>query len=135
MDLTWVIPFESKGLVVDLVVGCCCWVVVVPFQGESSVQGTGPICGDFVFVLIALTRWCASSLEKYLTPKLSTHKVNMVGLVVWRQRPGVHGEGSYPCGARQRMSWSKEMTPASLRSYMPRLISRYIKPSVVMGMS
>ena len=37
--------------------------------------------------------------DNYLTPKLSTQRVNVVLRVVWRQKPGVNFMGSYPNGA------------------------------------
>ena len=79
---------------VDITVG------IVPVQGESAVKGTGTICGDFVVGLERIDKVVRIFFGKNLTPKSSTHKVNMVGLVVWHQRLGVHGAVSYPCGAR-----------------------------------
>ena len=55
---------------------------VVPVQGESAVQGTGPIRGNFIVGLECINKVVRVFFEIFLTPKLSTHKVNMVGLVV-----------------------------------------------------
>ena len=70
-------------------------------------------------------RWLASVLEKYLTPKSSTHRANVVLRVWCRHRPVECGMGSYPCGANDFMSWLKSSTSASLRPYIHLQISRY----------
>ena len=77
-------------------------------------------------------RWLASILEKYLTPKSSTHRANVVLSVRCRHRPVECDIGSYPCGANDLTSWLKASTPASLRPYIPLQISRYKSPSAEM---
>ena len=72
--------------------------------------------------------WLASVLEKYLTPKSLTHRVNVVLRVWCRHRPVECGIGSYLCGANDLKSWLKEGMPASLRPYIPLHISRYTSP-------
>ena len=80
-------------------------------------------------------RWLAMVLEKYLTPKSSTHRANVV-LGVWCCHRAVEcGMGLYPCGASYFTSWLKVSTPASLRPYIPLQISRYASPSVEMTYS
>ena len=77
-------------------------------------------------------RWLASVLEKYLTPKSSTHRVNVVLRLWCRHRPVECGMGLYLCGANYFTSWLKASTPASLRPYIPLHISRYTSPSAEM---
>ena len=77
-------------------------------------------------------RWSASVLEKYLTPKSSTHRADVVLRVQCLHRPVECGIASYPCGANDLTSWLKASTPASLIQYIPLQISRYTSPSAEM---
>ena len=71
---------------------------VVPVQGESSVKGTGPILGDFVVGIERINKVVRIFFGKMFDTKSSTYEVNVVGLVVWRQRPGVDVAGLHMCG-------------------------------------
>ena len=77
-------------------------------------------------------RWSASILEKYLTPKSSTHRANVVLMVRCCHRPVEYGISLYPCGTNDLTSWLKESTPDSLRLYIPLHISSYTSLSAEM---
>ena len=80
-------------------------------------------------------RWLGSILEKYLTPKSSTHRANVILRVRLSHRPVECGIGKYPCGANDLTSWFKASTPASLRPYIPLQISSYTSPPAEMTYS
>ena len=79
--------------------------------------------------------WLASVLEKYLTPKSSTHRANVVFRVRCCHRPVECGIGLFPCGANDLTSWLKAITPDSLRPYIPLQILMYTSLSVEMTYS
>ena len=79
--------------------------------------------------------WWASALEKYFTPKLSTHSAKVVLRVLCIHRPVVFGIVLYTWGAVALSSLLNSRTPDSFNPYIPLRISRYTKPSGAMLMS
>jgi hypothetical protein len=58
-------------------------LVAMSFEGEAAAERAGPADGEFLVSLDG-DDWCcwASSLEKHLTPKSSTQRMNVVRLVL-----------------------------------------------------
>ncbi len=52
-------------------------------------------CNPFMLAI----RWSMLTLFTYLTPKLSTTNVNVMGLILWYHNPGVFVLSKYPNGA------------------------------------
>ena len=80
-------------------------------------------------------RWLAMILKRYLTPKSSMHRADVVLRVRCHHRPVECGMGLYPCVANDFTSWLKASTSASLRLYIPLQILRYTSPSAEMTYS
>ena len=73
---------------------------IVPVNGESAKEGTGPVDGDGIQFLEGLDEVVGVSLTIYLTPKSSTTRKKMMGLVVYFQSAGVMGTEAKPNWAR-----------------------------------
>ena len=66
---------------------------VVLIKVDAEIIFACPTEGELVLFLSAWMRWLASVLVEYLTPKLSTTRVNMMLFVSCFHREGVRGTG------------------------------------------
>ena len=55
-------------------------LIVVPIEGESTVEVAGPFGCDLVVIFEEVDEVHCIIFEKYFTPKSATHRVNVVGL-------------------------------------------------------
>ena len=59
-------------------------ICIVPVKVDANVYVALPVGLHGVVVPECFTRWRASDLLTYLTPKLSTTRVKEMGLVLWK---------------------------------------------------
>ena len=69
---------------------------IVPVNGESAEEGTGPVNGDGVDCLEGLDEVVGVLLAGVLIPKSSTTREKMMGLVVCFHIAGFLGTGAKP---------------------------------------